>query len=354
MQGSAPKVRSLAHCRVSVVMGGTSGEREVSLLSGRSIVQALERCVQTQRLKSVQAIEIDAAGRWLVGGVARDALGALGQSADVDVFFLALHGGAGEDGTVQGLMLSGNRRHTGSSVGASALCMDKAATRALAQSAGLRVAPGRLIGPQAFAADAQGELKRALALAAGQDGWVVKPRRGGSSVNTHMLLDGGALEAAVLSVLKTGDDALVEARIRGVEVSCGVLDAFAGSDRAIEQPRALPPIEIQPAEDRFFDYEQKYADGGAREVCPPPSLSAEQRSRVEAAAVRLHGLCGCSGYSRSDFIVPPSGEPVLLEINTLPGMTPRSLLPQEAAAIGIGYDDLCLLLIESALGSTGP
>ncbi len=341
-QLSRGKHLRLAELRVAVVMGGTSGEREVSLVSGRSVVEALERCVMSNALASVCAIEIDPRGLWVVDGAAHDAAKALVLCRDVHVFFLALHGGCGEDGSVQGLLESSGRRHTGSGVGASAVCMDKAATRGLAAAGGLCVAPGVLIDSAGFAQDQAREIQRVRALPSSAQGWVVKPRRGGSSVNTHLVTDAALLEHAIGLVLQSGDDALVESRIRGIEVSCGVLAARHSV------ARALPPIEIQHDKERFFDYEQKYSESGAKEICPSTSLDEAMKKRVEAAALALHRLCGCAGYSRSDFIVPPCGDPVLLEINTLPGLTPRSLLPQEAAVVGITYDELCLALIECA------
>ncbi|HUR29078.1 MAG TPA: D-alanine--D-alanine ligase [Planctomycetota bacterium] len=332
-----------APLRVAVLSGGVSGEREVSLVSGKSVCAALERSVQARCLKSVRPIEIDARGRWLVGGEARDAGRALAACDDVDVFFLALHGGAGEDGTLQGLLSASGRTHTGSGVQASALCMDKAATRGLAAGHGWRIAPGHCIGERDFAAAREKAIETALALSSAKSGWVVKPRRGGSSVNTHVVARAELLEPAIVAVLASGDDALVEARVAGIEVSCGVLDSRPDS------LRALPAIEIRPVDGRFFDYEQKYSTSGAREICPATSLSSAQEQRVREAALSMHVLAGCRGYSRSDFIVPEQGDPVLLEINTLPGLTPRSLLPQEAAVVGIEYDALCLWIVEAAL-----
>ncbi|MEO6709450.1 MAG: D-alanine--D-alanine ligase, partial [Planctomycetota bacterium] len=249
------------------------------------------------------------------------------------------------DGTLQGLLAAAGRRHTGSGVAASAICMDKAATRGLAQSIGIRVAPGLTIGAHAFETQPAAELERARAVALAGSAWIVKPRRGGSSVNTHLVADALELAPAIERVLASGDDALVEARILGVEVSCAVLHPPGAV------ARALPAIEIQPDPSRFFDYDQKYSTSGAREICPAPSLTPEQERRVREAALALHGVCGCGGYSRSDFIVPAVGDVVLLEINTLPGLTPRSLLPQEAAVVGISYDELCLWIVESASSS---
>jgi D-alanine-D-alanine ligase len=280
-----------------------------------------------------------------VGGEQLDPAAALAALSDVDVFFLALHGGAGEDGTLQGLLESAGRVYTGSGVRASALCMDKLATRGLAAACGLRTAAGVAFTPDAFAREPQAWLARIAALPGEER--VVKPRCGGSSVATSLVPSGGDLQQALADVLATGDDCLVEARVEGVECSCGVL-----GNRG-EPLRALPPIEIRPASGRFFDYQQKYAADGAREVCPVESLDAAVLGRVQARAVALYAAAGCDGYARVDFIVPADGEPVLLEANTLPGFTARSLLPQEAAVAGIDYRSLVLWVIEAALRRRG-
>jgi D-alanine-D-alanine ligase len=341
--------------RVAALGGGASGEREVSLATARGVRGALSEAslggadFDELRVLDVRAIELERDGRWSFDGRTLDAAAALDVLRDVDVFFLCLHGGAGEDGTIQGLLAAGGRRHTGSGVRASALCMDKLALRGLAREIHLRVAPGICLGARDWRADRAAEFARVLSIS--RSGWVVKPRCGGSSVNTAVVLDANALGPAIERVLEGGDEALVEARIDGVEVSCGVLEESAGA-------RALQPIEIQPRQGQFFDYEQKYSAQGAREVCPAENLDARSIRRVQALAERIHRAAGCSGYSRTDFIVPRTtsssgetrlGEPVLLEVNTLPGLTERSLLPQEAAAEGIGYRELCLRILAAAL-----
>lgn len=337
-------------CRVVLLSGGASGEREVSLATGRGVRAALEQPPAesaTLRVSEVRAVEIERDGRWLVGGEALDAPRAIERLGEVDVFFLCLHGGAGEDGTVQGLLASAGRRHTGSGVRASALCMDKLALRGLAREHGLRVAPGAYVDAGRWRE--QRLVERARLVSISRSGWVVKPRCGGSSVDTGVVHDLAGLEGAIERVLASGDDALVEARVVGVELSCGVLEDEQG------ELRALTPIEIQPRDGRFFDYEQKYSAEGAREVCPPVSVDARTLGRVRSLAARIHRLAGCSGYSRADFIVPRLGpgfgEPVLLEVNTLPGLTERSLLPQEAAVDGIDYAQLCLRILSAATRS---
>jgi D-alanine-D-alanine ligase len=336
--------RRLARATVAVLAGGGSGEREVSLDSGREIVRAL--AVEDGRGPAqVRSIEIDARGRWNVRGEWIDAASALAALRDVDVFFLALHGGAGEDGTLQGLLESAGCCHTGSRVRGSAVCMDKLATRGIAAACGVRTSPGLCFTAQDYEREPEAWLERAAKLST--DALVVKPRCGGSSVLTAIVAAGENLRPAVEQVLASGDDCLVESCARGIECSCGVL-----GNRG-EAARALPPIEIRPAAGRFFDYQQKYSSDGAREVCPPESLDAASVQRVQSAALALYAATGCDGYARVDFIVSAAGEPVVLEVNTLPGFTSRSLLPQEAAAIGMDYRSLCLWVLEAALRRSG-
>ncbi len=334
----------LAAARVAVLQGGTSSERDVSLASGAEILRALS-IPDGRGPRSASAIEIEPDGRWRVEGESLDPLQALLATREVDVYFLALHGGSGENGTLQGLLESASRAYTGSGVGASALCMDKLATRALAGACGLRVSPGHVLSAAEHARDPGAALARVAPLGPGSI--VVKPRCGGSSVATFVVEDRGSLRSAVDAVLATGDDCLIEQRIEGVECSCGVL-----GNRG-EEARALPPIEIRPAPGRFFDFQQKYSAGGAEEICPPRSLGKDAIERVQAQAARYYVAAGCDGYARLDFIVPGDGEPVLLEANTLPGFTARSLLPQEAAAAGMDYRGLCLYVIDAALRRWG-
>ena len=341
--GAAP--RSLATATVAVLSGGASDEREISLATGRCVVEALRAGSPPARVVDV---EIDAGGDWRLGGEPLPAARALESLAAADVFFLGLHGASGEDGTLQGFLESNGCAYTGSGVRASALCMDKQALRLLAAEAGLRVAPGVCFSRRAWSAEAGAVTDRVLSLIPpdepGEPGrWVVKPRCGGSSVATRVVGDARELAPAIEGALGVGEHALVEAFVPGVEVSCGVLG------NAEDELRALPPIEIRPAEGRFFDYEQKYDPEGAAELCPAPSLDAAADRRVRELALLAHEVGGCDGYSRVDFIVPAAGDPVLLEVNTLPGLTERSLLPQEAAVEGMGYRALCLDILDRAL-----
>jgi D-alanine-D-alanine ligase len=340
---------ALARHAVAVLMGGRSSEREVSLWSGRAVHEALARA-SSEPLRvdpsRVHAVEISSGGTWIVDGRERASHEAVAELGSDCVYFLALHGGEGEDGTVQGFLRALGRVHTGSGVEASALCMNKHHTRLVLESSGLRVARGALVTHARWREDRDRVLREIAELST--SGYSVKPCRGGSSVATSLFDDAKKLAPAIDAVFATGDEALVEERIRGAEATCGVLGNSGG------ELRALTPVEIVPKEGRFFDYQEKYAAGGAEEHCPPKTLSATTTRRIRELATRAHAAAGCDGYSRVDFMVPrgaggEDGEPVVLEINTLPGMTARSLLPLAARAEGLDFRALCIELLALAL-----
>jgi D-alanine-D-alanine ligase len=208
-------------------------------------------------------------------------------------------------------------------------------------AAGLRVAHGRLVHPLEWRAGRARILGELAALSS--SGFVIKPNRGGSSVDTFVLEGADGLEARIARVLETGDQALVEERLQGVETTCAVLGNASG------ELCALPPVEIVPKPGRFFDYEEKYSAGGAQEFCPPRSIPEAHVQRLGEIALQAHRAAGCDGYSRTDFFVPAEGDPVVLEINTLPGLTDRSLLPLSAAVAGLSFPELCLELLALAL-----
>jgi D-alanine-D-alanine ligase len=280
----------------------------------------------------VIGVELLPDGRWRVGArrlLPGEALLALG---DVDVFFSALHGGEGENGALQGFLTCADLAFTGSGVIASAVAMDKVFARTLVHAAGLRVAPGTVLSRASAAGGASAELEALVAR-----GCVVKPRRGGSSVGCSVVHGRREFEEALERAFREGPDVLVEALVRGVEATGGVLQAPSG------ELVALPPVEIRPRGSAFFDYREKYSADGALELCPPEGIDAAACERVSACALAAHRALGCEGYSRTDFIVPEEGgDPVFLETNTLPGLTPRSLVPRAAAVAGIDYRGLCL------------
>ena len=335
----------LGTSRVAVLLGGRSSEREVSFESGREVLAALRTPTGPQDRRGpreVLAVEIDGEGRWCFGDAALAPGAALERLADVDVFFLALHGGEGEGGELQGLLACHDRAFTGSGVTASAVCMDKDLSRRLVETVGLRVARAQ----RAHAYERRRrreEVDREL-LALSRTGWAVKPLRGGSSVGVSLISAPEELAPALARAFEVEEAVLVEELVVGTEATVGVLD------HRLEGPRALPTVEIRPHDGRFYDYEEKYSDDGAALVCPAESLSQETCARLEDLALRAHGVLRCTGYSRTDFIVPEAGgEPVFLEINTLPGLTSHSLVPRASREIGMDFRDLCLQIAADGL-----
>jgi D-alanine-D-alanine ligase len=341
MQRSTISPLELGEARVAVLFGGTSEESAVSRETGPGILKALQTPSDEQDERGprqVQFVEIAPTGEWIVAGKASSMTAALLTLTEVDLFFLAVHGGDGENGVLQGALAAHGQAYTGSGVAASAVCMDKLFARALVQAHGLCVAAGSEV------RKADWEAGRDLSLdGIGRSGWVVKPRRGGSSVGVSLLVAPEQLEAALAEAFKIDEAVLVEEFVSGVEVSVGVLEHNGTT------PRALPPVEITPHEGHFYDYQEKYSNDGARLSCPPLNVDDEACATLRAMAVKAHVALGCAGYSRTDFIVPPAGPPVYLETNTLPGMTSHSLLPAGALAVGLDYRSLCLAIAADGL-----
>ena len=331
---------------IVVLCGGLCPERDVSISSGRQIASCLTEnghhvllldlffgyaeqlpenprdlfdgnldrvpCQITDKAPDLQQI---AASR-PIGGT--DPIGAnvLSLCQAADIVFMALHGDIGENGMLAARFDMANIRYTGSGYLSSALAMNKVVSRTLYQSAGVHVAPGMLLTPTCD-----------------RSAWthtpcVVKPNSGGSSVAVSIVHTDEQLQTALDAVFALEDDALVEAFIEGREFSVGVLG-----------DRALPVIEICPREG-FYDYANKYQKGKAVEICPA-ELSPEDSERMQALALAAHHALQLDVYSRSDFILSTDGTIYCLETNTLPGMTPTSLLPQEAAAVGMDFGQLC-------------
>ncbi|MCA9002635.1 MAG: hypothetical protein KDB61_11980, partial [Planctomycetes bacterium] len=230
------------------------------------------------------------------------------------------------------------RAHTGTGVAASALCLDKIRSRQVFAQAGLRMAPGVALWPHEIQLDLQACMQRVLDLGPGP--WFLKPSLGGSSVSMGRASTRAELEAYLQSLpaLAPGEGLLAEQAIAGTEVTVGLLAGEPG--RAVR----LPVVEICPQTEGWFDYQEKYSAGGALEFCPPRSMDSKTQTRVQDAAERAWVAAGLSGYARLDFIVDESGQPVLLEANTLPGFTPRSLFPMAAKVAGLSFEALCVEL----------
>jgi D-alanine-D-alanine ligase len=299
--------------RVAVLYGGISAEREVSLSSGKQVVRALQAAGY-----EVTPIEVGQD----IGAVVR------ALSPAPDAVFNALHGRFGEDGTIQGLLDWLGIPYTHSGVRASALAIDKVAAKAIFREAGLPVAHGRLVDVEELEAGDPLPLP-----------YVIKPFNEGSSVGVEIMREGGNRRAEVARSWKFGRQALVEEFIPGRELTVGVM-----GDRALTVTEILPTI-------GFYDYEAKYAEGGSAHQLPA-DVHPEARERAMEVALAAHRVLGCRGASRADFRYDDTqGEPgrlVLLEVNTQPGLTPTSLLPEQAAHLGMDFPALCAWMVENA------
>jgi len=241
--------------------------------------------------------------------------------------FIALHGTCGEDGRVQAAFDLLGIPYTGSGYLGSALAMDKDLTKRLVAGR-VTTAKWRAL---SYTEEEIETIVRETALPC-----VVKPAANGSSIGVSIVHDAAALRVALRECLGLGGKVVLEEYIRGREIQAAVL-----------ADRSLPSIEIIP-KTGFYDYENKYQVGAAEEICPSP-IPEEWERRVREATMTVYRALGLSVYARADFIVTDDGTPYFLEINTLPGMTPTSLVPQEAAAVGISYGELCETIVEESL-----
>ena len=304
-------------CKVALIAGGRSGEREISLASGQGAQRALEQA-------GYQVVLLDHADK--------DHLRQL-LEGDFDVAFLCTHGRGGEDGALQGFLETIGLPYIGSDVAASALAMHKGKAKLLYQQAGVPT-PDSLVIREGEPFDLD-EL-----IAQVGDHCAVKAITEGSTLGLYIVEGRDALAQALVDVFDHDDQALVERFVAGRELTVAVI----GSG---DEARALPIIEIIPKND-FYDFESKYAPGGSQHICPA-ELPEEAAARVSELAVRSHQALGCTGVSRSDFILDEDGTPWILETNTLPGMTETSLLPDAARAAGIPFPELCVMLVDDAL-----
>ncbi len=296
--------------KIAVLMGGLSAEREVSLKSGAAVHQAL-------LAGGYHAVAIDA-GRDLAAVLVRE---------NIEAAFIALHGRYGEDGCVQGLLELMQIPYTGSGVLASALAMHKLYSKQTFASAGILTAP--------FHHFRRGEQVRLDALSFGMP-LVVKPVQEGSSVGVSIVRGAGQLEAALAEAFRHDSEILVEHYIKGQEVQVGILDDLP-----------IGAIEIVP-KNEFYDFEAKYTDGMAEHIFPA-RLEPARYAQALQVGLAAHTALGCSGYSRVDLLVTESGENYVLEVNTLPGMTALSLLPEIAAkGAGLPFEALVERIIESS------
>ena len=334
--------------KITVLMGGESAERNVSLASGIRIVLALRSrdheviafdpskgviSEEEQHRLATSAVgteppSLDALAK-TTGGAFLPGLEAIPEIANADVVFLALHGGMGEDGTIQALLDMAHVKYTGSGHLSSALAMDKDLSKKLFRAAGVQTADW-LMAPASLE-----EVDRRLGFPV-----VVKPSKQGSTVGLSVVKKRDDFDAAVTEAWRYDDEVMIEQFIPGRELTVGILGETA-----------LPVGEIKPVHE-IYDYECKYTAGMAVEEFPA-KLSAEQSARVQAQAAAAFRALKLKGYARIDFRLSGSddggsGEFYCLEANTLPGMTELSLIPQGAAAAGITFPELCERIAMSA------
>ena len=338
--------------KICVLAGGTSTEREVSLISGKGIYEALKGLGHQVVLVDVylgcpgvdpsKVFEMDrdwAEGIKAIGEESPDleAVRALRPDGDKhfcgpnvveicaasDIVFMALHGLNGEDGKLQAMFELNGIAYTGEDHVSSAVCMDKALGRAVMAAAGVNIPKGR----ELIIGEEPGEVEYPA---------VVKVNNGGSSVGVYFVDNDAEFNEALKKAAAYSDRVVIEKKIVGRELTCGVIDG-----------KALPLVEIKPVEGGY-DYKNKYQAGKTTEICPAP-LDEETTVKVQRFAERAAKALHIKVYARLDFLMDEAGEVYCLEANTIPGMTPTSLIPQEAAAIGIDYPSLCEKIIEISL-----
>lgn len=300
-------------------MGGPSAEAEVSRVSAAEVARGLEQAGHRATL-----LELDANAATALAGL------------NPDVVFPALHGPPGEDGTVQGFLEILDLPYVGSGVHGSAVAMDKSLAKAVFRRAALPVADDLIVRAGADLAVAERQIRNTLG-----ERVVIKPLSQGSAIGVTRVPNGGDLTAALNAALKFGGGVLVEPYVHGREITVGVLDVTG------DEPEAFPVIEIITASDEWYDYTNRYTAGKSEHVVPAEIPDAVADA-LRAHAVLAHVELGLRDLSRADYIVTDTNEIVLLEVNTLPGMTPTSLFPDGARATGRDFPALMDLLVQSA------
>ncbi|HCW52681.1 MAG TPA: D-alanine--D-alanine ligase [Clostridium sp.] len=299
--------------KVGVIMGGISSEREISLNSGRSIVENINKDKY-----EVVSIVIDK----------KEDI--INKVKDIDFALLALHGQFGEDGTVQSVLQTLGIPYSGCGPLSSGMCMDKDVTKSILKASNIRTAPWiNLTKNDQIDYEKINELGYPV---------VVKPTHGGSSVATFVVKEEKEIENCIKEAFKWDSEVMIEKFIKGDEITCPVYG-----------DKMLPVIAIKPKAE-FFDFASKYNDGGAEEVVV--ELEKELHEEVERMALATYKALKCEVYSRVDMIVTKEGIPYILEVNTLPGMTKNSLIPKSAAALNIGFAELIDMIIEDSMKVT--
>jgi D-alanine-D-alanine ligase len=333
---------------VGVVMGGISPEHPVSLVSGTGMLKNLD----PDKYEGFPIL-ISKDNRWVWPGPdAKAALASPEQAAEIlaappadwhnvrfpdftafprcDVMLLGLHGVGGEDGSLQGFLDLAGQAYTGSGVVGSGMSMDKILSKQMYLTAGIPTARFRVLKKSEYAAG-RSLLEKEFGYPV-----VVKNPTGGSSIGMGIAKDAASLDALITSLGRDADRLLAEEFLPGREGTCGYLEGYL-----------LPPTEIRPLQDGFFNYEAKYQKGRTQELTPP-EFPPEVNAEMQSLAARCHAALRLSVYSRTDMMYTEKGL-VVLETNNLPGFTPMSVLPQQAAHAGLSYRDLLTVIIEGSL-----
>lgn len=303
--------------KIAVLMGGRSGERDVSLRSGKNVFNSLKS-------QGFNVVSIDTDDKLI------DNL----KKKKIDIAYIMLHGRFGEDGTVQGLLELFSIPYTGSKVLASALAMNKVAAKRIFEAVGVPTPKYLSIDPNADISKEASKLKRIFPFPL-----VIKPVSEGSSLGVSIIKKESELESTLKKTLADFKDIFIEEYIRGREVTVGIIGKGEGT-------MALPVLELRPKND-FYDYHAKYTPGQT-EFILPAKLPKGLYEHTQKIALDAHKALGCYGVSRVDIIVSEDHVPYVHEVNTIPGMTDQSDLPAEAANAGISFDELVVKILESA------
>jgi len=300
-------INKIKKMKIAVLFGGTSSERDISILTGRAVISALKRL-------GVKVIGIDF-----------DGSPELIKRAKPDFVFIALHGALGEDGCVQGMLNLMKIPYSGSGVEASAVCMNKVLTKIIFKNNNLPTPKWKEVG-----------LDSKIENVTFTSPCFVKPVSQGSAVGVSLAKNKKELRVALRKALKYDKKALVEDYVKGTEITVGVLG-----------DKVLPAVEIVP-KGEFYDFKSKYKKGCSNHIIPP-RISKSALLLAQEYALKAYKCCGCEVVARVDMIVPKNSIPQILEINTVPGMTETSLLPDAARAAGINFDELVLKIVEYSL-----
>jgi D-alanine--D-alanine ligase len=320
----------VAKLTIAVVYGGSSREHDISMMSGKAVLNAIDR-----RKYTVIPVEITRDNVWVINHKHYNQRAAIKfLKTGIDFVFIALHGTFGEDGQLQRILEKAKIAFSGSGSKASHLAMCKSDASLVMKNHGLCVPSEQIL--DISDSYSPNEILKAFTLPL-----IVKPVAQGSSFGVSKVTEIAQLNPAIQSAFKEDNRILIQEYIQGEEVSVGVLEDDIGT------LMALPPTQLMPVSADFFDYHAKYTHGAIHEVTPPPFEDAVIKN-IQSIAIRVHALLGCSGYSRTDMILREN-KLYVIEINTLPGLTDVSILPQQAKVAGMSFTRLIDRIIKSGL-----